>query len=307
MSSTPDCDPLPSRRGRRRSDGGYRDEAGFVNPDKERCALDDRQLSMPSGLGGAIRGSITVENLTCHYGRRPALWDVNVEIPEGKLVGIIGPNGGGKSTFLKALLQIVRPASGQIRFGGKVYKEVRKRIAYVPQREVIDWDFPITVLGVVMMGRYGQLGLLRRVRKADRMAAMECLEAVDMASFADTPIGELSGGQQQRTFFARALFQEADIFLLDEPFAGIDMATEGVLTGLLGELRDAGKTILVVHHDLYTASRIFDWAILLNLRLVASGPLEEIFTLPLIEKTYGKSHTLFEEALFLAKAREAGL
>ncbi|MGE3954191.1 MAG: metal ABC transporter ATP-binding protein [Parachlamydiales bacterium] len=251
--------------------------------------------------------AIAVEDLTCHYEQRPAIWDVSFEIPRGKVVGIIGPNGAGKSTLLKALLGIVRPSSGSISFGGRPYREVRRKIAYVPQREAIDWDFPITVLGVVLMGRYGHFGLLRRIRKADRMAAMESLEMVGMAPFADRPIGELSGGQQQRTFFARALFQEADLLLLDEPFAGIDLATEGVLAALLRELRDAGKTILVVHHDLYTASRIFDWALLLNLRLIAAGPLKEVFTLPLIEQTFGKSHTLLEEALFLSKARQEGL
>lgn len=250
---------------------------------------------------------LTVEDLTCHYGKKLALWGVSLEVPRGQLVGIIGPNGAGKSTFLKSLIGIVRPASGQILFGGRPYKEVQKRIAYVPQREAIDWDFPITVLGVVLMGRYGRLGLLRRVRKADRMGAMACLEAVDMVPFADVLIGELSGGQQQRTFFARALFQEADTLLLDEPFSGIDMATEGVLTSLLQKKRDEGTSIFMVHHDLYTASRIFDWMILLNTRLIASGPLSEVFTLPQIERTYGKSHALFEEAFLLAKAREAGL
>ena len=251
--------------------------------------------------------ALQVENLTCHYGKKPALWDVSLEVPKGQIVGIIGPNGAGKSTFLKSLIGIVRPASGKILFGGKPYKEVKRKIAYVPQREAIDWDFPITVFGVVLMGRYGRLGLLRRVRKADRMAAMACLEAVEMTPFADRPIGELSGGQQQRTFFARALFQEADTLLLDEPFSGIDMATEGVLTTLLQEKRSEGKTIFIVHHDLYTASRIFDWVILLNMRLVASGPLSEVFTLPQIERTYGKSHSLFEEAFLLSRAREAGL
>lgn len=251
--------------------------------------------------------AIDIRHLSVNYDKTSALWDINVTIPKGALVGVIGPNGAGKSTLLKALLGFVKPLTGTTTFFGKPFKKVRDRVAYVPQKGNIDWDFPITVFDVVLMGRYQKLKGLKWYRKADKQAAQKILARLEMESLADRQISELSGGQQQRLFIARALLQEADILLLDEPFAAIDQATEELLIKLLKELRDQGKTILVVHHDLKTAESYFDHALLLNTSLVAFGECKTVLTSDNLARAYGKKGELFEEATRLSTVEKAGL
>ncbi|MGH7889785.1 MAG: metal ABC transporter ATP-binding protein [Thermodesulfobacteriota bacterium] len=250
---------------------------------------------------------LEVEQLTVNYEKTSVLWDINFAIPEKKIVGILGPNGAGKSTLLKALLGLVRPISGQITFFGKPLAEVRQKIGYVPQRSSVDWDFPITAFDLVMMGRYGKMGLLKWASKEDKAATRRALEQVEMLPFEGRQIGQLSGGQQQRLFIARALVQDADIYLLDEPFAGIDMATEKTLVKLFETLREKGKTVLIVHHNLTSAETYFDWLILLNTCLIAAGPSAEIFTQQNIWRTYGRSSILLDEAAIKAKNKTSGI
>lgn len=237
-----------------------------------------------------------VHDMTVAYHRRPVLWDIDLEIPEGKLVGIVGPNGAGKTTLIKAALGLVTLASGKVEIYGKSYEEQRHLIGYVPQRESVDWDFPVTVRDVVLMGTYGRLGWFRRPGKSELEIADRALQHVGMGAFAKRQIRQLSGGQQQRVFLARALAQEAQIYFLDEPFAGVDAATESAIVELLEELRSSGKTVLVVHHDLQTVSDYFDFVILLNMRLIACGPVEETFTTENLQKTYGGRLTILDEA-----------
>lgn len=251
--------------------------------------------------------ALQIYQLSVNYDKTPVLWDVTMEIPKGKLVGIIGPNGAGKSTFIKTVLGLIPPLSGKVSFLGKPLKKMRKRVAYVPQRETVDWDFPITVRNLVLMGRYGRLGVLRWPRKADWAAADHYLESVGMLQYADRQISQLSGGQQQRVFIARALLQEADIYFLDEPLAGIDKASEKVIIDIMKKLRDQGKTVFVVHHDLNTAENFFDWAILLNMRLVAYGPMSEVFIPEKLNTTYGKNYSLFDEAVKLSQQKTRGM
>ena len=219
-----------------------------------------------------------VQQLTVNYDKTPVLWDIALRIPAGLFVGIIGPNGAGKSTLIKAALGLVKPISGSVQFFGKPLKQVRQRVAYVPQRESVDWDFPVTVRELVLMGRYGRLGLFHRPREADWAAVDYYLDRVGMASYANRQIKQLSGGQQQRVFLARALLQEADIYFMDEPFTGVDLATETIIVQLLQQLRTQGKTVFIVHHDLNTVEHYFDWTILLNMRLIAYGPTAQVFT-----------------------------
>lgn len=251
--------------------------------------------------------ALQVEGLTVSYDQTPVLWDLNFEIPTGKLVGIIGQNGAGKSTLLKALLNMTKPLSGKMAFWGESFRKARTKIAYVPQRSSVDWDFPITALDVVLMGRYGRLGYFNRIKAADRVAALEMLERLKMSAFADRQISELSGGQQQRLFIARALLQEADLYLMDEPFAGIDMTTEKEIIALLDELKMHEKTVLVVHHDLNSVDEYFDWVIMLNTCLVACGPVEDVFHTETIMRTYGKSEHLLDAALRLKQNQQAGI
>lgn len=251
--------------------------------------------------------ALFVDQLTVNYDKTPVLWDISLEIPQGSLVGIIGPNGAGKSTFLKAIMGLITPVSGTVAYFGKSLKRARRRVAYVPQRESVDWDFPISVADLVLMGRYGRLGWMRRPRSADKEAALHYLEAVGMAGFADRQIAQLSGGQQQRVFIARALVQEADLYLMDEPFSGVDAATESVIVQLLQKLRDTGKTVLVVHHDLNTLQSYFNWIVMLNLRLVASGPVKKVLTEEMLLRTYGKSPALLDEAARLSQGKTSGL
>jgi manganese/zinc/iron transport system ATP- binding protein len=251
--------------------------------------------------------ALKIEQLSVNYDKTPVLWDIHCAIPEGKLVGIIGPNGAGKSTLLKALLEMARPLSGKIEFFGQPYKKVRQRVAYVPQRSSVDWDFPISAFELVLMGRYGKLGILKWPKAADKQAALQALEMVGMLAFADRQISQLSGGQQQRLFIARALLQDADFYLMDEPFAGVDMATEKAIIALMDKLKAQGKTLLVVHHDLTTVDSYFDWVIMLNTCLIASGPVEEIFNSENIMRTYGRTSALLDEAAKLTQNKTSGI
>lgn len=229
------------------------------------------------------------------YRNRPALYGVDLAITRGRMVGVIGPNGAGKSTLLKAALGLLPLESGWARCFGVPAEAARGRVGYVPQRESVDWEFPVSVFDVVLMGRYGHLGLLRRPRRRDRELARACLEQVGMAGLADRQISQLSGGQQQRVFLARALAQEADLYLLDEPFAGVDAATEAAIIELLRRLRDQGKTLVVVHHDLGTAADYFDEVVLVNMRVVAAGPTAATLTWENLQKTYGGGLNILSE------------
>lgn len=239
---------------------------------------------------------IDIHDVTVAYHRRPVLWDVDLTIHEPQLAAICGPNGAGKSTLIKAALGLVPMASGQVRVFGQPVNSVRKRIGYVPQRESVDWDFPVSVLDVVLMGTYGQLGWFRRPRKDDRTWARKCLEKVGLAGYERQQIGQLSGGQQQRVFLARALAQRADMYFMDEPMAGVDAATERTIFEVLRDLRSQGKTIIAVHHDLRTVSHYFDYVVLLNVRLVAAGPTDDVFTTENLRKTYGGRLALLDAA-----------
>lgn len=250
---------------------------------------------------------LQVDQLAVNYDKTAVLWDINFTIPMQHLVGIIGPNGAGKSTLLKALLGLLKPLSGTVRFFGEPLPKVRQKVAYVPQRSSVDWDFPITAFDLVLMGRYGKLGMLKWVSKEDRKAAHEALKIVEMDGFADRQIGQLSGGQQQRLFIARALLQEADVYLMDEPFASIDAATEKALIQLFNRLKAAGKTLLIVHHDLATADRYFDWIVMLNTCLIASGPTKEVFHKDNILRTYGQSSLLLDETVKRVQDKTKGL
>ncbi|MFD3190044.1 metal ABC transporter ATP-binding protein [Sedimentitalea sp. HM32M-2] len=235
----------------------------------------------------AADSPLAIRGLTVSYGQKPAVFSVDMTVQPGAMTAIIGPNGAGKSTLLKAALGIITPLSGQVQVFGAPLQSQRSRIAYVPQRASIDWDFPTRVIDVVLMGLYRQLGLLGRVRARHRQQATECLHRVGMVDFADRQIGQLSGGQQQRVFLARALAQDADLYLLDEPFAGVDAATEKAIIGVLKSLRAAGKTVVVVHHDLATVRDYFDNVFLINTSRVAEGPVETTFTAETLQATYG--------------------
>jgi manganese/zinc/iron transport system ATP- binding protein len=231
--------------------------------------------------------AIEVNDLTVAYREKPVLWDVDLVVPQGVLMAIVGPNGAGKSTLIKASLGLVRAAAGQVLVHGRPYAEQRKLVAYVPQRGSVDWDFPTSVLDVVMMGCYGKLGWLRRPGRKEREAAMAALAQVGMQDFAERQISQLSGGQQQRVFLARALVQDARLYLMDEPFQGVDAKTERAIVTVLQQLREAGKTVVVVHHDLETVPEYFDQVLLLNVRRIASGPVDDVFTEENLRLTYG--------------------
>ncbi len=235
---------------------------------------------------------VEVHDLTVSYDKKPVLWGVDLTIPSGVLCGIIGPNGAGKSTLMKSIMNLVDSHSGYIKLFGQPLSAVRKRVSYVPQRESVDWDFPTSVLDIVLMGRYAHLGLLNRPKKTDKEKALNSLEMVGMTAYKNRQISQLSGGQQQRVFLARALTQNADIYFLDEPFAGVDAATEKALIQILQNIVRQQKTIVVVHHALQSVETYFDWVILLNLRLIASGPTKKVFTQPMLKETYGEQLTL---------------
>ena len=231
--------------------------------------------------------AIEVTDLTVAYQDKPVLWDIDLNVPPGVLLSIVGPNGAGKTTLIKAILGLVRPAAGSVLIYNKPYEAQRQIVGYVPQRGSVDWDFPTNVLDVVMMGRYGALGWVRRPGRQERELALQALEKVGMAVYATRQISQLSGGQQQRVFLARALVQDATVYLMDEPFQGVDATTERAIVTLLQELRVNGKTVVVVHHDLQTVSDYFDWVMLLNIRRIASGPVDEVFTPDNLRETYG--------------------
>lgn len=231
--------------------------------------------------------AIAIDDLTVAYNYKPVLWDIDLQIPEGVLMAVVGPNGAGKSTLLKSILDIIKPLAGSVTVYGKPYKKQRHLVAYVPQKGSVDWDFPTTALDVVMMGTYGSLGWIKRPGKTQKKQALEALEKVGMLSFQGRQISQLSGGQQQRIFLARALVQNASIYFMDEPFQGVDATTEKAIIQILKELRKAGKTVIVVHHDLQTVPEYFDWVTFLNVKKIATGPVAQIFNDDNLTKTYG--------------------
>jgi len=238
--------------------------------------------------------ALHVEDLTVSYAARPVLWDIDLDVPPGVMAAIVGPNGAGKSTLIKAVLGLVTPAAGHVTIFGRPYREQRRRVGYVPQRSSVDWDFPTTALDVVTMGLYGHLGWFRRPGRGEREAAARALELVGMADYAGRQISQLSGGQQQRVFLARALVQEADVYFLDEPMAGVDATTERAVVAILRKLRDQGKTVIVVHHDLNTVRSYFDWLLLLNIRVIAQGPVAEVYTAENLRRAYGGQIALLD-------------
>ena len=231
--------------------------------------------------------ALAVRGMTVSYGQKPAVFSVDMTVPVGSMTAIIGPNGAGKSTLLKAALGVIKPLAGSATVFGQPVETARARIAYVPQRASVDWDFPTRVLDVVLMGLYRELGLLGRLRGTHKAKAMECLARVGMQDFAKRQIGQLSGGQQQRVFLARALAQDADLYLLDEPFAGVDAATEKAIIDVLQALRASGKTVIAVHHDLSTVPEYFDRVFLINTTRIAEGTVEEAFTPQTLQDAYG--------------------
>lgn len=242
-----------------------------------------------------MKMALIIKNLTVTYNKENVLDNVNLNIPQGKMVAVIGPNGAGKTTLLKAVLNIIKPQKGKIIFTSLEEGQWNCPISYVPQSSSVDWEFPVTVLDVVMMGRYGHLGWLRRAGKKEKKIAMEMLDKVGMLEYKDRQIGQLSGGQKQRVFLARALVQKAEIYLLDEPFKGVDVSTEAVIIRLLKELRDDGKTVIVVHHDLDTVESYFDWAILINKHIVANGAVEDIFNEIYLHQLYHGSEINYKK------------
>jgi len=242
------------------------------------------------------RWAIEAEDVTIAYHDKPVVWDVDLRIPVGVMMAIIGPNGAGKSTLLKGLLGLIPLTAGQVSIFGKPYSRQRKLVGYVPQRTAVDWDFPTTVLDVVLMGSYGKLGWIKRPGQEEHFQAIEALEKVGMKDFADRQISQLSGGQQQRVFLARALIQDAEIYLMDEPFQGVDASTERAIIALLKDLRNRGKTVVAVHHDLQTVSDYFDWVTLLNVRRIAGGTVAEAFTTENLRKAYGGRLSFLDDA-----------
>jgi manganese/zinc/iron transport system ATP- binding protein len=242
-----------------------------------------------AGTGAAVEATAAIEinDLTVAYREAPVLWDVDLTVPAGVLMAVVGPNGAGKTTLIKAVLGLLKPAAGEILVHGRPYSEQRRLVAYVPQRGSVDWDFPTSVLDVVQMGRYGALGWFRRPGRLEREAALAALEQVDMVDYAHRQISQLSGGQQQRVFLARALVQDARVYLMDEPFQGVDAKTERAIVTVLQQLREAGDTVVAVHHGLQTVPEYFDWVMLLNVRRIAAGPVPEVFTEENLRTTYG--------------------
>ena len=239
--------------------------------------------------------ALHVEDLTVSYGAKPVLWDIDLDVPPGVLAAIVGPNGAGKSTLIKTVLGLIRPAAGHVYIYGKPYEKQRHIVGYVPQRSSVDWDFPTTAIDVVTMGLYGRLGWLKRPGKTDKQQAEEALAQVGMLDFASRQISQLSGGQQQRVFLARALVQKADIYFMDEPMAGVDATTERAIVNLLRRLRDEGKTVIVVHHDLSTVTSYFDWMLFLNVRTIAQGAVKEVYTKENLRAAYGDKVALLSQ------------
>lgn len=271
--------------------------AGFDKSDKASLELQNPQINKASlelhkpkkeeYIMKTQQKALEVTDLTVAYYEKPVLWDIDLDVPGGILMAIVGPNGAGKTTLIKSILGLLKPAAGQVLIHGQPYNEQRRLVGYVPQRGSVDWDFPTSVLDVVMMGRYGHLGWFRRPGRKDRELALDALEKVGMGAFSKRQISQLSGGQQQRVFLARALVQDAQIYFMDEPFQGVDATTERAIVSLLQELRARGKTVIAVHHDLQTVPEYFDWVTLLNVRRIASGPVKEVFTEENLRLTYG--------------------
>jgi manganese/zinc/iron transport system ATP- binding protein len=280
----------------------------------QRVLIDGMAAKGP--LGGTVTGAapsgasapsgaaiLDVHDVTVAYHRRPVLWNVDLVLSEPKLVAVVGPNGAGKSTLIKAILGLIPLASGRVSIRGRPHSEMRRIVGYVPQRESVDWDFPVNVLDVVMMGTYGKLGWFRRPGSSERAWARECLARVGLADLERQQIGQLSGGQQQRVFLARALAQEAEIYFMDEPMAGVDATTERIVLDLLREFRSQGKLVVVVHHDLETVREYFDDVVLLNVRLVAAGPVSHVFTIENLQKTYGARLAILDAAAEAIRAK----
>jgi manganese/zinc/iron transport system ATP- binding protein len=279
------------------------------------AANRDVQIDAPTSSANGARDRdrpntatpLSVYDLTVAYHRKPVIWDVSFSVPPGVLVGIVGPNGGGKSTLLKSIMDLTPRASGRISVFGGTYRQNRHRVGYVPQRESVDWDFPVDALDVVTMGLYGKIGWCLPVRRRHRQAAREALERVGIAELAHRQISQLSGGQQQRTFLARALVQNADLYLMDEPFSAVDAATERAIVQILREMKGSGKTAVVIHHDLQTVPEYFDYVVLLNMRIVAHGPVEQVFTPENLQQTYGGRLTLLDEVTEAMRRRDRSL
>ncbi|MFL3657016.1 MAG: metal ABC transporter ATP-binding protein [Opitutales bacterium] len=261
------------------------------------------QSSPTTNISSKSAAPLEVHDLTVAYTKRPVLYGIDLEIPKGSIVGVVGPNGAGKSTLIRAIMGLLPVSSGWIKVFGKPFKHAVTRVGYVPQRESVDWDFPVNALDVVLMGRYGRLGPFKRPSKADKEIAMNCLEKVKMDSYAKRQISNLSGGQQQRVFLARALAQESDLYLMDEPFVGVDATTESAIIEILRELQAQGKTLIVVHHDLTTAPEYFDRILLLNMRVVAYGKTEDVFTFENLQNAYGGRLSILSEVA-LTRARK---
>lgn len=250
--------------------------------------------------------ALDVRGLTAHFGSTPVLWDLHLEVPRGHLVGIMGPNGAGKTTFIKAILGLHEGTTGVTRLLHHHVSKIRKKIAYVPQQGVVDWDFPMTVYDLVEMGCYPKRGLFRTIRSEEKEKVAQAIDQVGLLPYSSRQIGQLSGGQRQRAFLARAIVQEAELYFLDEPFRGIDQTSEQIIVEILKKMKMEEKTIFVVHHDFISASKYFDWVVLLNTRLVASGPFETIFTPKNLKATYGKDLALVEEVLKISSALSTG-
>ncbi len=246
--------------------------------------------------------AITIDRLTVAYDAKPVLWNISSSFKKGKLTAVIGPNGAGKSTLIKTMMDFIEPVMGTVSYSIEEnsewsYEKAKKHIAYVPQNTTVDWDFPATVLDVVLMGRYGHLGWFKRPGKKDKEMAKRMLEKVGLPTFAKRQISQLSGGQRQRVFLARALTQNAEIYIMDEPLAGVDMKTERIIMTLLRNLVNEGKTVIVVHHDLQTVEDYFDHAVFINREIIAAGPVEEVFNKEIIDLTYHQDHNLGEEVV----------
>ena len=268
--------------------------------------MSDQPTHPPSAAPTTTTIAVDVHDCTVAYQRKPVLWDADVELPAGKLIAIVGPNGAGKSTLLKAMLGQVPLTSGHVTIFGRPPRQALGLVGYVPQRESVDWDFPISARGVVMMGRYGRMGWLRTPARADRDAVDRAMQQAGIADLADRQIGQLSGGQQQRVFLARALAQDAALYLMDEPLAAVDAATESAIVAVLRELRRAGRTVVAVHHDLQTVPEYFDHVVMLNVRVIASGPVAMAFTRENLQRTYGGRLTVLDEVIEAVRKSTGG-
>ncbi|MBE0639465.1 MAG: metal ABC transporter ATP-binding protein [Bacteroidales bacterium] len=236
--------------------------------------------------------ALEIHDLTVAYKFKPVLWDIDLDVPEGVMMAIVGPNGAGKSTLIKSVLEVVKPLAGTVKIFGEPYQRVRPRVGYVPQKTSVDWDFPTTVLDAVLMGTYGKIGWIRRPGRKEKEIALQAIDEVGLADFANRQINQLSGGQQQRVFLARALVQHADVYFMDEPFQGVDATTEKAIINILKKLKEKNKTVIAVHHDLQTVTEYFDYMVFVNVKKIADGKVEDVFTNENLEKTYGTSFNL---------------